>query len=89
MGIAAFNIGDQTICSAFHKTMYQTNQIMSADELNTYRIEYRHVKKVIIIDEISMVGTRTVNDMYVYFEPRQKLRARLGTHKTGLSLPVF
>ena len=58
MGTAAFNIGGNTICSAFHKKMYQTNQIMSADELNTFRIKYRHLK-VVIIDEISMVGKRT------------------------------
>ena len=60
MGIAAFNIGGQTICSTFHKKMYQTNQIMSADELNTFRIKYRHLK-VVIIDEISMMGTTTLN----------------------------
>ena len=63
MGIAAFNIGGQTICSAFHKKMYQTNQIMSADELSTFRMKYSHLK-VIIIDEISMVGTRTLNFIY-------------------------
>ena len=33
---------------------------MSADELNTFRIKYRHLK-VVIIDEISMLGTRTSN----------------------------
>ena len=33
---------------------------MSADELNTFRIKYRHLK-VFIIYEISMVGTRTLN----------------------------
>ena len=38
MGTAAFNIGGSTICSAFHKKMYQTNQMMSAEELNTFRI---------------------------------------------------
>ena len=60
MGIVAFNIVGQTICSAFHKKMYQTNQIMSADELNTFRIKYRHLK-VVIIDEISILVTRTLN----------------------------
>ena len=58
MGTAAFNIGGSTICSAFHKKMYQTNQIMSADELNTFGIKYRNLK-VVIIDEISMVGKRS------------------------------
>ena len=31
---------------------------MSADELNTFRIKYRHLK-VVIIDVISMLGKRT------------------------------
>ena len=57
MGTAAFNIGGNTICSAFHRKMYQINQMMSADELNTFRIKYRNLK-VVIIDEISMVGKR-------------------------------
>ena len=38
MGTAAFNIGGNTICSAFHKRMYQTDQRMSAYQLNTFRI---------------------------------------------------
>ena len=58
MGTAAFNIGGNTICSAFHKKMYQTDQRMSADQLNTFRIKYKHLK-VVIIDEISMVGKKT------------------------------
>ena len=52
---AAFNIGGNTICSAFHKKMYQTDQRMSADQLNTFVIKYKHLK-VAIYDEISMVG---------------------------------
>ena len=61
MGFAAFNISGQTICSAFHRKMYQkgTNHL-AADELNTFRIKYRHLK-IIIIDEISMVGNMTLN----------------------------
>ena len=61
MGFAAFNISGQTICSAFHKKMYNkgTNHL-SADELNTFRIKYRHLK-VVIIDEISMVGNMTLS----------------------------
>ena len=55
---AAFNIGGNTICSAFHKKMYQTDQRMSADQLNTLMIKYKHLK-VVIIDEISMVGKMT------------------------------
>ena len=33
MGFAAFNISGQTICSAFHKKMYQGTNLLSADEL--------------------------------------------------------
>ena len=60
MGFAAFNISGQTICSAFHKNIYQGTNLLLADELNTFRIKYRHLK-VIIIDEISMVGNRTLS----------------------------
>ena len=61
MGFAAFNISGQTICSAFHKKMYKgTYNHLSADELNTFRIKYRHLK-VVIIDEISMVGNMTLS----------------------------
>ena len=60
MCFAAFNISDQTICSAFHKKIYQGSNLLSADELKTFRIKYRHLK-VIIIDEISMVGIRTLS----------------------------
>ena len=60
MGFAAFNISGQTICSAFHKKIYQGTDVLSADELNTFRIKYRQLK-VIIIDEISMVGNQTLS----------------------------
>ena len=60
MGFAAFNISGQTICSAFHKKMYQGTNLLSADELNTFRIKYRHLK-VVIIYEISMVGNITLS----------------------------
>ena len=60
MGFAAFNISGQTICSAFHKNIYQGTSLLSADELNTFRIKYRHLK-VVIIDEISMVGNQTLS----------------------------
>ena len=63
MGFAAFNISvsAQTICSAFHKKKYNrdTNHL-SADELNTFRRKYRHLK-VVIIDEISVVGNMTLS----------------------------
>lgn len=56
-GKAAYNINGMTIASAFHKKMYQSQQHMHADELNTYRTKYRTLK-VVIIDEISMVGNK-------------------------------
>ena len=60
MGFAAFNISGQTICSAFHKKMYQGTNHLSADELNTFRIKYRNLK-IVMSDEVSMVGNRTLN----------------------------
>ena len=60
MGFAAFNISGQTICSAFHKKMYKGTNHLSADELNTFRIKYRHLK-VVIIDEISMVSNKMLS----------------------------
>ena len=60
MGFAAFNISGKTICFAFHKEIYQGTNLLSADELNTFRIKYRHLK-VIITDEIPMVGNRTLS----------------------------
>ena len=60
MGFTAFNISGQTICSAFHKKMYKGTHHLSADELNTFRIKYRHLK-VVIIDEISMVGNKMLS----------------------------
>ena len=60
LGFAAFNICGQTICSAFHKKMYKGTNHLSADKLNTFRIMYRHLK-VVIIDEISMVGNKMLS----------------------------
>ncbi|XP_069109665.1 ATP-dependent DNA helicase PIF1-like [Argopecten irradians] len=56
-GKAAYNIGGTTIASAFHKKMYQTQQHMHADELNSLRTKFRNLS-VVIIDEISMVGNK-------------------------------
>ena len=60
MGFAAFNISGQTICSAFRKKIYQGTNHLSANELNTFIIKYRHLK-VVIIDEISIVGNQTLS----------------------------
>ncbi|MCG8076810.1 MAG: AAA family ATPase [Candidatus Thiodiazotropha taylori] len=59
-GKAAYNINGVTIASAFLKKFKQANELLSADELNTFRVKYRHLK-LIIIDEISMVGTSTLS----------------------------
>ena len=40
--------------------MYKGTNHLSADELNTFRIKYRHLK-VVIIDEISMVGNKMLS----------------------------
>ena len=40
--------------------MYKGTNHLSADELNTFRIKYRHLK-VVIIDEISMVGYKMLS----------------------------
>ncbi|XP_033729556.1 uncharacterized protein LOC117318706, partial [Pecten maximus] len=56
-GKAAYNIGGTTLASAFHKKMYQTQQHMHADELNSLRTKFRNLS-VVIIDEISMVGNK-------------------------------
>ena len=59
-GKAAYNINGITIASAFHKKYNQTNQSMSSDELNTFRMKYRNLS-VVIIDEISMVGGKMLS----------------------------
>ena len=83
MGFAAFNISGQTICSAFHRKMYQkgTNHL-AADELNTFRIKYRHLK-IIIIDEISMVGNMTLS----FIDTR--LQQLMGTKEVFCGLSVI
>ena len=54
---------------------------LSADELNTFRIKYRHLK-VIIIDEISMVGNRTLSFIDTRFQQLTGTKAVFG----GLSV---
>ena len=58
-GKAAYNIGGSTIASAFHQKINQSQQSLHCDELNTFRTKYRNLK-IIIIDEISMVGNRSL-----------------------------
>ena len=81
MGFAAFNISGQTICSAFRKKIFQGSDHMSADELNTFRIKYRHLK-VIIIDEISTVSSQTLNFINTRLQQLTGTRADFG----GLSV---
>ena len=64
-GKAAYNIKGATIASAFHRKMFQNQQNMSADELNSFRTKYRKLS-VVIIDEISMVG----NNMLTFLNER-------------------
>ena len=75
------NIGGNTICSAFHRKMFQDDQRMSADELNTFRIKYKHLK-VVIIDEISMVGKKIFYFIDTRLQQMTGIRARFG----GLSV---
>ncbi len=80
-GKAAFNINGVTIASAFKKKFKQSNQNMSCDELNTFRVKYRKLE-VIIIDEISMVG----NKMLTFID--QRLQQLTGTKRLfgGISI---
>ena len=54
---------------------------MSADELNTFRIKYKNLK-VVIIDEISMVGKRTFDFIDTRLQQLTGIRAPFG----GLSV---
>ena len=54
---------------------------MSDNELNTFRIKYRHLK-VVIIDELSVVGTRTLNFIDTRLQQLTGIRAPFG----GLSV---
>ena len=76
-GKAAFNIGGQTIASAFHQKINQRQQNMHCDELNTFRTKYRNLSDV-IIDEISMVG----NGKLEFINNRLQL-----LHVSGLKKP--
>ena len=80
-GKAAFNINGVTIASAFRKKYMQANQNLSCDELNTFRVKYRHLS-VVIIDEISMVG----NGSFSFID--QRLQELTGTKRTfgGISI---
>lgn len=54
-GKAAFNINGSTISSAFKQKYKQSDQTLTCDSLNTFRLRYRS-SSVIIIDEVSMVS---------------------------------
>ena len=54
---------------------------MSADQLNTFRIKYKHLK-VVIIDEISMVGKKTFDFIDTRLQQLTGIRAPFG----GLSV---
>ena len=59
-GKAAYNINGVTISSVFRQKYKQINEHLTSDEFNSFRVKYRNLK-VIIIDEISMVGKRLLN----------------------------
>ena len=80
-GKAAYNINGVTIASAFLKKFKQSSDLLSADELNTFRVKYRHLK-VIIIDEISMVGTNTLTFLDTRLQQLTGTKASFG----GLSI---
>ena len=54
---------------------------MSDNELNTFRIKYRHLK-VVIIDELSVLGTRTLNFIDTRLQQLTGIRTPFG----GLSV---
>ena len=47
--------------------LHATN-LLSADELNAFRIKYRHLK-VVIIDEISMIGNKPLSFIDTCLQP--------------------
>ena len=80
-GKAAYNINGVTVASAFLKKFKQSGDLLSADDLNTFRVKYRHLK-VIIIDEISMVGTNTLTFLDTRLQQLTGTKASFG----GLSI---
>ena len=61
--------------------MFQTDQRMSADQLNTLRIKHKFLK-VVIIDEISMEGNTTFDFIDTRLQQLRGIRAPFG----GLSV---
>ena len=61
--------------------MYKGTTHLSADELSTFRMKYRHLK-VVIIDEISMVGNMTLSFIDTRLQQLTESKAAFG----GLSV---
>ena len=59
-GLCCFQYKWSNHCAAFYKKIYQGINLLSADDLNTFRTKYRNLK-VTISDEISMVGNQTLS----------------------------
>lgn len=80
-GKAAFNINGSTISSAFKQKYKQSDQTLTCDSLNTFRLRYWDLS-VIIIDEVSMVSNILLNFIY------QRLQELKGTQTAfgGVSL---
>ncbi|KAJ8023489.1 hypothetical protein HOLleu_35946 [Holothuria leucospilota] len=73
-GKAAFNINGQTIHSAFQINPNRGYNFLklNSDKLNSLQVKYRHLQ-VVIIDEISMVGSRQL--LFVH-EPLKEIKSR-------------
>lgn len=71
-GKAAYNINGCTIHSAFQRKFMQSNQTLTCDQLNSFRVKYRNLS-VVIIDEISFVG----NELFCFIN--QRLQELTGT----------
>ena len=83
-GKAAFNIGGNTIHSAFNIPASQGFQYtaLDSDRLNTMRNQYKSLK-IIFIDEISMVGS----GLFSFLD--QRLQQIMGTHSPFGDLTVI
>ena len=65
-GVAAFNINGMTLHSAFllGRSKHNAFQPLSHDRLNTLRTKLSHLVLVIIIDEVSMVGSNMLLEIH-------------------------
>ena len=62
-GCAAFQIGGKTLHSTLHLNTHSNYQSLSSEKQNYLHNAYEHLR-VVIIDEISMVGSQTLYDVH-------------------------